>query len=102
MKIVTWNKQQRSIVDNTTPFKVIKFEGNGVELRLYWTSGTGMYGPQVWAFLYGYKSESYHYKTTGCGYDKEAHAIEQCLKFMGMDKETFNPRHVGGNFWVSE
>ena len=93
------------IIRNETPFRVIKF--GPYELRLYWVSLNSVYGAQVQAVAYGSHGFCWRYKTSGCGYCKESHAMEWFWRECGYHPransylhDTINHQyHVGGNFY---
>lgn len=92
-------------IKNETPFKVVQF--GPYELRLYWVSPNGTYGPQVQAVAYGPDGYCWEYKTGGCGYCKESTAMEMFWRDCGYHPRENDYLHseinysyrVGGNFY---
>lgn len=104
------NKSTQNLINETTPFKVIKIKD--YTLSLYWTK-KGSYGYQVVTTIFkmgkGVVSDS---KTNGYGYDKTADALDRAFRFINLapksmlasmkkfcqDDLPFEYR-VGGNFY---
>ena len=107
MKPVNWNNSRiRNLVDHETPFTEIDLPERRI-IRLWWTKG-GMYGPQVMALIYhvGPNEEPLYTITSGCGYDKTYHALEECFCELGKmprgfkcTDQSLHGFHVGGNYY---
>ena len=70
----------------STPFVSVEIKSTktkgGAWFKLYWTKNAGMYGVQCHFEGNDHSIEEgyFHGKTGGCGYSKEASAINDCLK----------------------
>lgn len=95
-----WNS-----IKHETPFKVVSF--GPYELRLFWVSPRGMYGPQVLAVAYGSHGYCWSDKTGGCGYSKECAAMESFWRACGyhprandyFHSEIHHSYRKGGNYY---
>lgn len=106
MQEIKIHSRTDKFIMNNTPFKYIEI--GDYTIKLFWTKG-GLYGQQVQVALYKSSDVNFNvkgYKTTGCGYCKESHALEKVFKYIGMEPEghTFNGSlshdfHVGGNYY---
>ena len=92
-----------SVIDNSTPFKVIAIAN--FEIRLYWTLNKGMYGYQVVTVIFKDHSFFAESKTDGYGYCKESEATTNAFQSIGIQPKKWNSPgklynyHVGGNYY---
>lgn len=89
----------------STPFAFINTPCGNV--RLWWSLRAGTYGHQVYAFAIGEDGKGHFYKTGGCGYDKEAAALEWAFRTLGKQPRGMrlggesvpHEYKIGGNFY---
>ena len=92
-----------SVIDNSTPFKVIAIAN--FEIRLYWTLKKGMYGYQVVTAIFKDHSFYAESKTSGYGYCKESEATTLAFQSIRIQPKKWlndnklNNYHVGGNYY---